>query len=97
MLKKNDSVIDMETYIDKESAEISDEAFESVSAKVLTDNILKLPQMYRDILYLHHLYGYSFGEISAMLSLPIKTAKKRAQRARSILKEMLKKEGYYHE
>lgn len=97
MLKKNDSVIDMETYIDKESAEISDEAFESVSAKVLTDNILKLPQMYRDILHLHHLYGYSFGEISALLSLPIETAKKRAQRARSILKEMLKKEGYYHE
>lgn len=97
MLKKKDTIIDIDTYIESESTEISDEVFESVSSKLLTDMILKLSQNHRDILYLHHLYGYSFNEISTLLSISVETAKKRTQRARGMLKEMLKKEGYYYE
>ena len=97
MLKKKDDVIDIDDYIDNEILSVTDDLFESVSTKVLTEKMLKLPESYRDILYLYHLYGYSFIEISNLLSLPAETAKKRAQRARYMLKEVLEKEGYYHE
>jgi len=51
------------------SAELAEDVFESVSNKMLSDCILKLPEMYRDILYLYHLYGYSFHELSILLSI----------------------------
>ena len=97
MLKKKDNVIDIDDYIDNKILSVADDLFESVSTNILTDKMLKLPESYRDILYLYHLYGYSFNEISTLLSLPAETTKKRAQRARYMLKEMLEKEGYYHE
>lgn len=97
MLKKKDSIIDIDYYTDNEMLFVADDLFESVSASILTEKMFKLPESYRDILYLYHLYGYSFNEISNLLSLPAETTKKRAQRARHMLKEMLEKEGYYHE
>ncbi len=95
MLKGIDNVVDIDTYEGFETTSTTDETFEAVSMKTLTGFILKLPENYRDILYLYHLYGYSFNEISSLLSLPVETAKKRAQRARHMLKERLEKEGYY--
>ena len=97
MLKKSNNIVDLDGFIDYESIDSSDDPFESVSIKLLTENILKLSEGYRDVLYLYHLYGYSFNEISNLLSLPVETVKKRAQRARSMLKQSLEKEGYYHE
>lgn len=93
---KNRPIVDVCTYSDEDLAPASDDPFEFVSTKLLAANISKLPEEYRDILYLYHLYGYSFNEISIRLSLPIETVKKRAQRARYTLKELLEKEDYYH-
>lgn len=97
MRKKNNTVIELDTYKDSDLPNPSSDPFESISVKILTENILKISEEYRDILYLYHLYGYSFKEISGLLSLPVETVKKRAQRARHILKQLLEKEGYYHE
>ena len=52
---------------------------------------------FRDILYLYHIYGYNFKEISHLLSLTVENAKKRAQRARLMLKQNLEKAGLYNE
>lgn len=97
MLHHKHNDIDMDSYIENNSFEVAEDVFETVSTKVLTECILKLPEIYRDSLYLYHLYGYSFNEISNLLSIPVETTKKRAQRARIILKELLEKEGYHHE
>lgn len=94
--RKHDS-IDMDSYLDKVSDELTEDVFETVSNKMLMECILKLPELYRDPLYLYHLYGYSFNEISNLLSVSVETAKKRAQRARHMLKGLLEKEGYHHE
>lgn len=75
--------IDMDSYVESGSFEISEDVFDAVSNKFLTECILKLPEIYRDSLYLYHLYGYSFHEISNLLSVPVETTKKRTQRARS--------------
>lgn len=97
MLRHKHNDIDMDSYIESSSSEITEDVFEAVSNKLLTKCILKLPEMYRDSLYLYHLYGYTFNEISNLLSVPVETTKKRTQRARFLLKELLEKEGYHHE
>ena len=71
-----------------------DELFEQVSKKQLTECILKLPDIYRDALYLYHLYGYSLGETASLLGTSLENVKKRVQRARSMLRNMLIEEGY---
>ena len=97
MVNQRQNELDIDTYTEKESSAISEDVFESISNKLLVECMLKLPLMYRDTLYLYHIYGYSFAEISNLLSVSVETIKKRAQRGRKILKELLEKEGYHHE
>ena len=97
MVSRKHDAIDMDSYLDKVSDKLTEDVFETVSNKMLMECILKLPELYRDPLYLSHLYGYSFNEISNLLSVSVETAKKRAQRARHMLKGLLEKEGYLHE
>ena len=97
MVNRKHDATDMASYLDKVSGELTEDVFETVSNKLLMECILKLPELYRDPLYLYHLYGYSFNEISNLLSVSVETAKKRAQRARHMLKGLLEKEGYHHE
>lgn len=96
MVKKEHYDIDLDEYIKNETSE-TDHFFDLISDKILIHCILDLPDAYRDVLYLYHLYGYSFNEISSLLSITVETAKKRAQRSRLMLKKMLKKEGYSFE
>lgn len=93
--KRNDA--DMDEYCELNSSSVSDDVFDTISNKLLVDKILKLPETHRDCLYLYHLYGYTFNEISNLLSISVEAAKKRTQRARFILKDSLVKEGYVHE
>ena len=85
---------DIDTYTTMEESSASDDIFETISNKILVECILKLPEIYRDPLYLYHLYGYSFREIANLLSIPVETAKKRVQRARHLLRGFLEKEGF---
>lgn len=96
MVKKEQCHVDLDEYIENETSE-SDNIFDFISEKELIHCILDLPDAYRDVLYLYHIYGYSFNEISSLLSVNVETAKKRAQRSRLMLKNMLEKEGYSFE
>lgn len=89
--------LDMDSYNEWFSSEITEDVFDCVSNKLLMACILKLPETYRDSLYLYHLYGYSFNEMSNLLSVSVEAIKKRTQRARHMLKELMEKEGYFHE
>lgn len=97
MLRHRHEDVDMDSYIESSSSETTEDIFDTVSNKILAECILKLPEMYRDSLYLYHLYGYSFHEISNLMSVPVETTKKRTQRARSLLKGLLEKERYHYE
>ena len=88
----NNKEIDAYTQIEEPAT--SNDIFETVSNRILVECILQLPVIYRDSLYLYHIYGYSFREVSNLLSISVETAKKRVQRARRLLKEMLEKEGF---
>lgn len=97
MINQRHEDIDIESCLENVSHQLAENVFERVSQKILVECILELPEMYRDTLYLYHIYGYSFNEISNLLSTSVETAKKRAQRARDLLKQRLEKEGYHHE
>lgn len=84
-------IIDTEVAIVRESQEtFSSNLFETVSYKLLTDYILELPEKYRDVLYLNLVYGYTFKETANLLEITASTAKKRAERARNMLKEKIR-------
>ena len=80
-------------FLDRTRGNI-DELFEQVAEKQLTECILKLPDIYRDALYLYHVYGYSLGETANLLGASLESVKKRVQRARLMLRHLLIEEGY---
>ena len=94
---KRNSLVDLNTHTENDVFTGAEDVFETVSGKLLTEGILELPEIYRDPLYLHHIYGYTLSEVSGLMNIPVETAKKRVQRARGMLKKWLEKEGYQHE
>ncbi|MBO4953831.1 MAG: RNA polymerase sigma factor [Clostridia bacterium] len=59
--------------------------------------ILRLPDKYRELLYLYYFEGYSVKELSALLSRKESTLQTQLADARKKLKRLLEKEGYVHE
>ena len=59
----------------------------------LMDSLLLLPEKYRELLLLHYIEGYQGREIAKMLTLSEVTVRKRLERGRKKLGEMLEKEG----
>ena len=59
----------------------------------LMDSLLLLPEKYREILLLHYIEGYQGKEIAKMRTLSETTVRKRLERGRKKLGEMLEKEG----
>ncbi len=55
--------------------------------------ILALPEIYRHVFYLYEYYGYSMKETANLLGITVDAAKKRAQRARQLLRERLEDNG----
>lgn len=70
----------------------TDDTFEDVSYKVLLEAILRMPQKYRDVLYLVHVYGYNYRETSNLLDISVDTVKKRMQRSKAKLREYIEME-----
>ncbi|MDE6318582.1 MAG: RNA polymerase sigma factor [Lachnospiraceae bacterium] len=59
----------------------------------LMDSLLLLPEKYRELLLLHYVEGYQCKEIAKMFMLSEATVRKRLERGRKKLSEMLEKEG----
>lgn len=56
----------------------------------LMDSLLLLPQKYREILLLHYVEGYQGKEIAKMLTLSEASVRKRLERGRGKLRDLLK-------
>lgn len=63
----------------------------------LSDIISKLDANNRNAILLRMIYGYSYKEMSELLDITEETARKRVQRGRSKLIEVLSKEGVAYE
>lgn len=57
--------------------------------------VLGLPERYSTIVHLYYYEGYSISEIAAILKIPSATVGTRLYRGRSMLKDMMKGEGFF--
>lgn len=65
---------------------------ESNNNQYVVDEVMKLPEKYRIIIYLFYFEGYKITEISQMLEINESTIKSQLVKARELLKESLKEE-----
>jgi RNA polymerase sigma-70 factor (ECF subfamily) len=61
----------------------------SVYDRELLDLVMRLPQKYRDVLYLYYYEDYSIGEVAETLGCPQSTVKTRLRRGKARLKVQL--------
>ena len=54
------------------------------------DQVMQLPQNYREAIYLHYYEGYSTEEVAGMLGVPSSTVRTRLARGRKKLKDVLR-------
>ena len=66
-----------------------DDLFEKFETESLDNALKKLPQIYRDALYLHFIYGFSVKEYAKSLDINVENAYKRIGRAKAMLAEIL--------
>lgn len=76
-----------------DSTPMKSDFFEKFDLDDLKNAILKLPQIYKDVIYLQHIYGFTVKEISKMLGISKETVWKRTERAKKILKSILEEDG----
>lgn len=72
--------------------EITDEELAEhivATERPVTEAILSLPELYRQLMFLHYADGYSVKEIARMLKLKTETVKKRLARGKQKLNEIL--------
>lgn len=68
-----------------------DTVFSSVTYNLLVEEIMRLPEMYREVIYLYAAYGFSLSDIAVLLDISYEAAKKRLQRGRKLLVDKLEK------
>lgn len=69
----------------------------TVGYRYLVRCIRALPETYRCVLELRFIWEWSNVEIAQELNLSLATVDQRVSRGRKILREQLRKEGYYHD
>jgi len=60
----------------------------------LAKAVLKLPATYKDALKLKYVQEFSNAEIAGMLGISVAAVRKRLERARRMLEEILGREGF---
>ncbi|MDE6030703.1 MAG: sigma-70 family RNA polymerase sigma factor [Oscillospiraceae bacterium] len=73
---------------------VEEEIFSDMGVEILERALKRLPQNYRDILYLTAYEELSLHAAADILGITYENAKSRVQRARKKLSEILKEEGY---
>ena len=72
--------------------DLSDEdiKYDNQEEKDIIDEVLKLPQNYKTVIYLHYYEGYKISEIASLMNKNESTIKTWMSRARKILEENIK-------
>jgi RNA polymerase sigma-70 factor (ECF subfamily) len=83
-----------EEFIEDETEQIEQRMEMKESSKLLHHAMLKLPQNYREILYLRYFGDLSMKEAARIMRVTEKQATATAYQARQQLRKILEKEGY---
>ncbi|MBE6902541.1 MAG: sigma-70 family RNA polymerase sigma factor [Ruminococcaceae bacterium] len=66
--------------------------YEDEHDRRLMAEVMELPKLYREAIYLHYYIGYSVAEIAALLKVPQNTIKSRLKRGRDMLGKIIAEE-----
>lgn len=93
-LNSTDDIVDtLDDVIPAGTKEVSEIVIEKETVELIAKEIEKLPEIYRDVLLLERVYGYSREESMQLLGASYDTLKKRMTRGKKKLLEALRKEG----
>lgn len=70
-----------------------DEAISDINIEIIMNQVLRLPEIYRDVFLLFYSNGYTVRQIAKILGISFAAAKKRLQRAKMLLIQYLRREG----
>lgn len=90
---KEDAIDMVDDFTTGRTNEVSDLVIDKESVRIISDEIKRLPEIYRDVLLLEKVYGYSREETIRILGSNYETLKKRLTRAKTKLLDALRKEG----
>lgn len=93
---KNKHKAEVSTDITEEHIPFDVDFFENIDYENLVSVISKLPDNYKDVLFLHYVNGFSCKEVAEMLNMSVENVWKRIERAKKSLKNALE-EGTDHE
>ncbi len=82
---------------DSDCGEAAVPSFACESDGDMTEALMKLPEKYRELIYLYYYEEYSVREISEITGKKESTLRTQIQRARERLKKQLEKEGIHSE
>lgn len=86
-LKANNNI-----SLDEYSIDVKDDKANQSSD--ILEAILNLPEIYKDVIYMHYYEGYSGVEIAKILKIPENTIYSYLSKGRNLLKDFLKEEEY---
>ena len=69
--------------------QVEDEILDKASVELFVEKLMSLSKIYRDVMYLYCFDNMSVKEIAYIMNIPAETVKKRIQRARSKLAELI--------
>ncbi|NYB73600.1 RNA polymerase sigma factor [Sedimentibacter hydroxybenzoicus DSM 7310] len=92
ILKKQKPIVEIEDFEENVSYDISleDEILSKLSFDFIIEEIMNLPVIYKDVLYLSYVEELSTQEISILINISNEAVKKRLQRGRRKLAENIK-------
>lgn len=90
LYNKNKRISERHTDLDQEKIPIEVDFFNNIDYEYLVQIISKLPLIYKEILLLRYVEGFTVKQISAMLGISIDNVRKRTERAKKMLKAELK-------
>lgn len=91
MLEKSKREVSFDDAVDftRDSAFVEAEILDRIECEAIIATLEKLPVQYRDILYLQYVEEYKLTQIAALFDLNQEVVKKRAQRGRKKLIDLL--------
>lgn len=91
--RRNEIPLDEDTETEDKNTDVSDEALSDIGYERVVEAIKALPEKYAEVLYLHSVTGLSSKEIAETLGDTDAGIRKRLERARAKLREILEEQG----
>lgn len=91
MYNKNKQNAENNAVLFDESVTVDVDFFENIDYEELISTIRQLPQIYKDVIFLHYVQELSAKEIGKILDISSDAVWKRLERARKLLKELLER------